>query len=131
MKDVRKKLHGKIRSSDNTGARPISSTILPRTLEKPFFKDVFKKCIHVVRTIKNTALVRKILDKIFCEKHQRAYALPLYCKTRWWSVIYNAKQIIFLKSVVSFIPTHSFMTEKFIRSIILPYIKCVAVCSCR
>lgn len=72
---------------------------------------MIKKPVFVMKTIKNTGMLRMIFDKICKEKHKRTFFLPLYCKERWSSVNYMLMRLLFLKSIVTYIP-HALLHDR-------------------
>lgn len=111
MRDVRKTLQEKnlVRWSYGCAAHCLNN--FSEDIGKNLFKDVIKKCVFIMKTIKNNGMLRKIFDKICMEKHKRTFSLPLYCKTRWSSVNYMLMRLLQLRSVVSFIP-HALLHER-------------------
>lgn len=110
MRDVRKKLQEKQLVRWAYGCAAHSLNNFTEDIAKLLFKNVIKKCVFMVKTIKNTGMVRKIFDKLCTEKFQRNFSLPLYSKTRWSSVNYMLQRLLQVRSVVSYLP-HALLHE--------------------
>lgn len=111
MRDVRKKLQEKnlVRWSYGCAAHALNN--FTEDIAKLLFRNLIKKCVFAVKSIKNTSMVRKLFDRLCCEKFNRTFSLPLYSKTRWSSINFMMRRLIQVRSVISYLP-HALLHER-------------------
>lgn len=72
-------------------------------IAKLLLRNLIKKSVLAVKSNKNTSMVRRLFDRLCCEKFNRTFFLPFYSKTRWSSTTFMMRRLIEVGSVISYL----------------------------